>query len=337
MRICIPLLSLGSYGGVRKILEIANYLSEKYEVWIIYPKGRGNTPFKISPKIKMLETPFKNRLLHLIYTANIINLEGFDIVIYNFFPTVYLALFSPKPSLYFVQDLEHRFFKNPFMKLLAYLTYLFPVKRITYNAAICKRTNCHCLIKAGVDKSVFLPGNEKRDKTKIMYIPRKEKRKGFDIFLDSLKMLKSWEIEFLVLLVGGTDKYDKTLKDLGINFEHVYPKDDYELVEYYRKVGVFVLTSRVEGLGFPVLEALSCGTPVVATRVDGAEVWGKFVVLCEKNPEDIARGIGEVLNDFEKYKAKALEAIKEIPTTFEMAIGFERCIFTVLDKKPFQE
>lgn len=332
MRICIPVLSLGSYGGVRKILEIANYLSEKYEVWIIYPKGRGYTPFKISSKIKMFETPFKNRILHMIYTSNIINLEGFDLVIYNFFPTVYLGLFSPMLSLYFVQDLEHKFFKNPIMKLLAYLTYIFPIKRITYNPAICKRINCDCLIKAGVDKSVFSPGNDKKDRA-IMYIPRKERRKGFDIFLESLKILKGWGVEFSVLLVGGTDKYDKTLKDLGIIFEHVYPKNDYELVGCYRKVGVFVLTSRVEGLGFPVLEALACGTPVVATRVDGAEVWGKFVILCERNPEDVAKGIKTVLEDFERYRVEVLKAIKEIPDVYHMAMGFERCIFKQMDCK----
>ena len=87
MKIGIPLLSLGSYGGVRKIVEISNYLAEKNEVWILYPKGRGETPFKILPKVKLVESPFKNRFLHLIYCINLLNLEGFDVLIFNFFPT----------------------------------------------------------------------------------------------------------------------------------------------------------------------------------------------------------------------------------------------------------
>ncbi len=322
MRIGIPLLSLGSYGGVRKIVEISNYLAEKNEVWIIYPKGRGETPFKISPKVKLVQGPFKNRLLHLIYCINFLNVEGFDILILNFFPTAYLHFFVNIRSIYFVQDVEYRFYDNPILKLLAFLTYLFPIEKITYNPAISEVANCDALISPGVDKSVFHPMNLNRHRFKIMYIPRKEKRKGFDIFFKALELLKEIGLNFSVLLVGGTALFDQHLQDLGVNFEHLYPKDDLELAKIYNSVGVFVLTSKVEGLGFPVLEALSCGTPVVAIRSDGARVWGNWVVLAE-SAEGIAYAIKDVFEKFEDHLEKITKIWEEIPDVSNMAKAFE--------------
>ena len=322
MRIAIPLLSLGSYGGVRKIIEISNYLAEKNEVWVLYPKGRGETPFKISPKVKLVEGPFKNRLLHLIYSVAFLNLGGFDVIVYNFFPTAYLSFFVNVRAVYFVQDVEYRFYDNALLALLAFLTYLLPIKKITYNPAISEAVGCDALISPGVEKGTFRPMKVERERLKVMYVPRKERRKGFDVFLDALRVLKERGVKFSVLLVGGTQAYDEKIKSLGVELEHIYPKDDLELARAYNSVGVFVLSSKVEGLGFPVLEALACGTPVVATRSDGARVWGNWVILAE-NAEGIANGIKEIFENFDFHLERVKSIRKEIPDTFDMARSFE--------------
>jgi glycosyltransferase involved in cell wall biosynthesis len=68
---------------------------------------------------------------------------------------------------------------------------------------------------------------------------------------------------------------------------------------FYQSAAAFVFPSRYEGFGLPPLEAMACGTPVVASNVSSLpEVLGDAAMLV--NPEnvfDIARGIRDVLVD----------------------------------------
>jgi glycosyltransferase involved in cell wall biosynthesis len=71
---------------------------------------------------------------------------------------------------------------------------------------------------------------------------------------------------------------------------------------FYQAAAAFVFPSLYEGFGLPPLEAMACGTPVVASNQSSLpEVVGEAAVLV--NPEnvfDIARGLREVLLDPER-------------------------------------
>jgi glycosyltransferase involved in cell wall biosynthesis len=57
-----------------------------------------------------------------------------------------------------------------------------------------------------------------------------------------------------------------------------------KLIELYQSAWVFCMPSSYEGFGVPYVEAMACGTPVVATHNDGAtEVLdrGRFGILCD--------------------------------------------------------
>ncbi len=71
-----------------------------------------------------------------------------------------------------------------------------------------------------------------------------------------------------------------------------------DLVELYRKALVFVYPSYYEGFGFPVLEAMACGTPVVTSNASSLpEVGGDAVVYVDPfGVESIAEGIKKVLH-----------------------------------------
>jgi glycosyltransferase involved in cell wall biosynthesis len=73
---------------------------------------------------------------------------------------------------------------------------------------------------------------------------------------------------------------------------------DEQLVELYRGADCLVFPSLYEGFGFPVLEAMACGTPVVcADRTSLPEVAGEAAVLVD--PDDtaaFAAALAEVLS-----------------------------------------
>ncbi|MGA3291905.1 MAG: glycosyltransferase family 1 protein [Candidatus Microgenomates bacterium] len=68
---------------------------------------------------------------------------------------------------------------------------------------------------------------------------------------------------------------------------------DADLIKIYNLATVYVQPSLYEGFGLPVLEALACGTPVVATKTQClVEILGDdFNYVGANDPKDIAKGI----------------------------------------------
>lgn len=71
-----------------------------------------------------------------------------------------------------------------------------------------------------------------------------------------------------------------------------------DLPALYSGAAAFVFPTHWEGFGMPVLEALACGTPVVASRIPSiVEVAGDVVRFVDpENPESIARGIIDAID-----------------------------------------
>ena len=86
---------------------------------------------------------------------------------------------------------------------------------------------------------------------------------------------------------------------------------------FYESAAAFVFPSRYEGFGLPPLEAMACGTPVIASNVSSLpEVVGEAAMSI--NPErvfDIARGIKEVLLD-EELRARLIRRGREQAARF---------------------
>jgi len=72
--------------------------------------------------------------------------------------------------------------------------------------------------------------------------------------------------------------------------------EDSDLVEIYNLASVLLMPSIYEGFGLPVLEAMSCGCPVICSRGGSlAEVGGEAVVYAdEKDADNIASSIEKV-------------------------------------------
>jgi glycosyltransferase involved in cell wall biosynthesis len=80
-----------------------------------------------------------------------------------------------------------------------------------------------------------------------------------------------------------------------------------ELVRLYQSAACLIFPSRYEGFGLPVVEAMACGTPVVAAPEPALqEVAGAAAVFAD----DLADGVRRALADRERLSAAGLERAK---------------------------
>jgi glycosyltransferase involved in cell wall biosynthesis len=98
---------------------------------------------------------------------------------------------------------------------------------------------------------------------------------------------------------GG--ELDRLAGDLGLGGAVVFTgfTDQDDLSALYSGADVFAFPSLAEGYGLPILEAMACGTPVVASDASAVPeaVGGAGVVADARDPEAFAAALGQVLDD----------------------------------------
>jgi len=142
------------------------------------------------------------------------------------------------------------------------------------------------VVPCGVDTDVFTPvekGVARRalglpaDKRLLLYVGRIEPLKGIDVLIGAAAALHEDE-NFLVLIVGGDARAADEMaalraqaEQLGVDhhISFVGAVDHARLPLYYSAADVCVVPSYYESFGMVAVEAMACGTPVVASRVGG--------------------------------------------------------------------
>lgn len=152
------------------------------------------------------------------------------------------------------------------------------------------------VIPCGVDPNLFhpIPMNEARQRLNIcdrkhmvLFVGRIERLKGIDTLLEAMAIVvqdfPNWKEEICVCIVGGdvsedsatVDKEMERLQDLRaklgiadlVTFLGAQAQDT--LPDYYSAADVVVMPSYYESFGMVALEAMACGTPVIASQVGG--------------------------------------------------------------------
>lgn len=130
--------------------------------------------------------------------------------------------------------------------------------------------------------------------------------KGYDKVLACLPGLIAQYPDLQYILAGKSDRAERArIKALvqALKLEsHVHLPGylpDEELADHYRLSDVFVMPSKKEGFGLVFIEALACGTPVVAGNADGsadALLDGRLGrLVAPDDPEAIAEAIRQSL------------------------------------------
>lgn len=147
------------------------------------------------------------------------------------------------------------------------------------------------VILHGVDTDVFAPSEDRRalrerlgldpDALIVGCFGRIRAQKGTDLFVEAmLRLLPDHPEAHAVIMGGVTQKYQAFVDDLKARIAaagltdrlHILPEDKgFSIAPWFQASDIYVAPQRWEGFGLTPLEAMSCGVPVVATRVGAFE------------------------------------------------------------------
>jgi glycosyltransferase involved in cell wall biosynthesis len=140
----------------------------------------------------------------------------------------------------------------------------------------------------------------------LLYLGTLEPRKNLITLIEAYARLRSEHAtaEKLVIAGGRGWLYDAILEKvqtLGLSSEVIFPGfvADEEQALWYHAASAFVYPSLYEGFGFPVAEALACGTPVVTSNVSSLPEAGANIALIidPDNVEALAQAMYKALTD----------------------------------------
>jgi len=149
-------------------------------------------------------------------------------------------------------------------------------------------------------------------------------RKGFGELTSALESLKTPLKESLELIVFGSSRSDENNTISGIKTHYLgHLSDDSSLALAYNACDIFIVPSLAENLSNAIMEALSCGVPVLCFDIggNGDMVSHKSNGYLARDISDLAQGIKWILGlDSSDYAALCQNARKTVLSRFSHTV-----------------
>jgi len=142
----------------------------------------------------------------------------------------------------------------------------------------------------------------------VLTVSNLDKRKNLICLLSAFsalpeQMLKEYSLVVVcnspLHLIQANSEINKLINQKNVNIKFLYFISDQDLNALYNACHLFVYASLYEGGGLPVIEAMKCGAPVIASNIPSiSEFAGRSDILFDpNNMDDILHAILNVLTD----------------------------------------
>ncbi|MBI4768867.1 MAG: glycosyltransferase, partial [Chloroflexi bacterium] len=154
--------------------------------------------------------------------------------------------------------------------------------------------------------------------------------KAFDVLLSAFALVRSQKPEARLIIVGGGSLYDELaaqIKTLGLEGSAMLLGERDDIPRLLAAGDMFVSSSVREGLPLAILEAMTAGLPVVATRVGDvpeAVVAGTGALVPPGQPTALADAIASLLDHPGQMRAAGEAAQAHACRNYSTAQWFEQ-------------
>lgn len=318
MRISFILSSLRLSGGVILIVELANRIAAHgHSVTLVTPRYSIDSEIsqRLQPTVTVVEssarlpTRFSPVQLLWLIVSLVSAAPQSDVIIATHTPTtlpvLLISWLQRRARLWLFMDYPEMFRLRPVERMLfryapGWFSAIVTISKPLADDVRLRSKGQVIVLRPGLGLSASEPTtlpSTGHDGWRILYIGDERPRKGLSEFIQAMHQVQSDEPRALAVIVC---KGKCEIKE-EINYElYTRPSDDV-LMALYRGCDIFVSTSWGEGLGYPALQAMAFGKPVVVTDSGGVHDYAvngvNALIVPAHNPEAVADAVKKLLTD----------------------------------------
>lgn len=282
--------ALNGSGGLERVLSIkASYLADKlgYEVHLMtLNKGHIDLFYEFSPKLMYHDIPvFGNPIAYLKrYSSGIkktIKTVQPDVIIVCddglkafFLPTLLgksIPIFYERHVSKSIEigsnfSIGRLIIAKTKMKLMDVLSSTF-TKFIVLTSGNAKEWNAKNLLVIPNPLSFYPSESASLTNKKVIAVGKQSYQKGYDRLLNSWQLVSATHPDWHLEVYGKLDPsqgLEKLASDLGIQEKVQFFEAQKNIEAIYLQSSIYVMSSRFEGFGMVLIEAMACGVPCIS-------------------------------------------------------------------------